>query len=116
MITFPFWFKIFIAYGLLSIIWQTYLLLNKAKHINKIKQLPEDKKAKKIRGRSKVIKILKLFLWAAPVYLILMSYALYRQNKLELFHYSVMMIILYIIIIECFVICKSIVLEFEQNK
>jgi hypothetical protein len=61
MITFPLWFKIFLGWGVFSIIWQTYLLLTKDKYIAKIKRLPDEKKEKKIKGNSQAIKAFKLF-------------------------------------------------------
>jgi hypothetical protein len=116
MITFPLWFKIFLGWGVFSIIWQTYLLLTKDKYIAKIKRLPDEKKEKKIKGNSQAIKAFKLFFWVTPVYLILVPYLFYIYVLEELFHYFVMIIITYVVTIEGFLISKSIVLEFEQNK
>jgi len=116
MVTFPLWFNIFLIWGVLSLICETYLLLTRAKHIDKIKRLPDETKANKIEANYRTIKILKLFFWAAPVYLILTPFLFYLYTPAELFHYFIMIIIAYILGIECFLICKRIVVEFGHNN
>jgi hypothetical protein len=119
MITFPFWFKILLIFGIIFIIHSSYLLFTKDKHIDKyIKQLSSDKIEKKIKTYSKTIKVLKFFFWATPLYLILMPYIFYTYLSLEkFFHYIVMMIITYILLIETFLIDKSMLLNLNKvNK
>ena len=119
MITFPFWFKILLTFGIIFIIHTSYILFTKDKHIDKyIKQLSSDKIEKRIKAYSRTIKVLKLLFWAAPLYLILIPYIFYTYLSSEkLFHYFSMMIITYILLIETFLIDKNMLLNLNKvNK
>jgi hypothetical protein len=119
MITFPFWFKVLITFGIIFITHTSYILFNKDKYIDKyIKQLSSDKIDKKIKAVSKIIKVLKFLFWAAPLYLILIPYIFYTYLSSDKFiQYFVMMIITYILLIETFLIDKSMLLNLNKvNK
>ena len=119
MITFPLWFKIFLTFGIIFIIHTSYILFNKDKYIDKyIKHLSSDKIEKKIRAYSRTIKVLKFLFWAAPLYLILIPYIFYTYlSSDKFFHYFVMIIITYILLIETFLIDKSMLLNLNKvNK
>ncbi len=115
MITFPLWFKIYIGWGVFFIIWNSYLLLAKDKYIAKIRQLPDEKLEEKIKGYNTIVKVLKLFFWAAPFYLILIPYIFYIYISEELFHYCVMIIILYLLTIGTYLKGKSILLILKNK-
>jgi hypothetical protein len=119
MITFPFWFKLFLTFGIIFIIHTSYILFNKDKYIDKyIKQLSRDKIENRIKAYSRIIKVLKLLFWAAPLYLILIPYIFYTYLSSDKFyHYFVMMIIIYILLIEAFIIDKTMLLNLNKmNK
>ena len=117
MITFPLWFKILLASGIIPIIWGTYLCFTKDKYIAKIKELPDGKKEKLIKANSRVVKILKLFFWATPVNLILTPYLIYTYNSEAFFHYFTVIIIAHIIAIESFLIDKALLKNLNKiNK
>jgi len=116
MITFPLWFKIFLGSGFFTIILISYNLLTKDKFIANIKELHDGEIENKMVRNLRIVKALKLFFYATPVYLILLPYLFYIYNPEELLHYLVLIIITYVVTIEDFLFRKSIVLEFKQNK
>jgi len=114
MITFPLWLKIYLVLSFIVIIWQTYGLLSINKYIASIKHLPDKQKNDKIKENYRAFKILKIIFWHTPIYLVVIPYILYDKPKL-LFQYSVMIIIIYIIAIECFVCKKSVLAYFNKR-
>ena len=119
MITFPFWFTIFVTFGIIFIIHTSYILFTKDRYIDKyINKLSSDKIERRIKAYSRIIKVLKLLFWATPVYLIVIPYIFYTYLSSDIFfHYFVMMIITYILLIEAFLIDKSMLLNLNKvNK
>ena len=109
MVTFPLWFKIFLAWFLLTIILRVVKYFAIDKYVHKIVELPTGKKAKFLKSSAIVIKIYKFFFWASPLYLIVIPFLIYKYQPAEFFHMTVLQILVYIIILEDFLYRKHLV-------
>jgi len=102
MITFPLWFKIFLGWFLFTMIMGIVNYFMRDKYVDKLTKLPIEKKARILKSYSLTIKIYKLFLWASPIYLIVVPFIIYKYSEQSFFHVSVMIILVYIGILKDF--------------
>ncbi len=117
MITFPFWFKIFLGWFGLLIITGTIRFLSKNKYIDSIRKLPDEKREKLNKTYSSLLLMLKVFLWALPLNLILIPYLVYTYSPVYFFHIFVMMVIVYVLATEEFLFRRSILINLNMiNK
>jgi len=97
-VTFPLWFKIYLGLFVVTIILVPLLhYTRRDKYILKYRELPEEKKIKNLESLMIAIKICKLFLWASPIYLIVLPFLCYKYVKQDFFYVTVLMIIVVII-------------------
>ena len=97
-VTFPLLFKIYLGLFVVTIILAPLLhYIRRDKYILKYRELPEEKKIKNLESLMIVIKICKLFLWASPIYLIVLPFLVYTYVKQDFFHVTVLMIIVVVI-------------------
>ena len=108
MITFPFWFKIFIGLFAFCIVTGAIRFFTKNKLISTLRKSPDEKKNKLLRIYTMEIKVNKIFLMLAPLNLILVPYIFYLYRPQNFFHIVVMMCIIYILIVEDYLFRKSI--------
>ena len=114
MITFPFWFKIFLGCFGMLIITGTIRLLFKNKFIDSINKLSAEKKDKLIKTNSFLVKILKVFLLALPLNLILIPYLFYTYSPENFFHIFVMMVVVYVLVTEELLFRRSIIIKLNM--
>lgn len=107
MITFPLWFKIGIGgFGLL-IVTGTVRILSKNRHIDSIRGLPAEKRAKLIKTYSLLLLTCKVMLWALPLNLVLVPFLVYIHNPEDFFHVFVGAAIVYVLVTEEFLLRRS---------
>lgn len=117
MITFPFWFKIFLGCFGMLIISGAIRRLYKNKYLDGVSKLSPEKKNKLIENSSFLVKILKIFLWLLPINLILVPSLVYKYSPSDFFHIFVMMCIIYILVAEEFLFRRSVLLRLNlKNK
>ncbi len=102
MITFPWWFKIFLGWFLFAMILGVVKYFARDKYIHKVTKLPPEKKARILKSYSLTIKIYKLLFWTSPIYLLILPFITYTYSKKSFFHITVMEILMYISILEDF--------------
>ncbi len=103
MVTFPLWFKLYIGWFVVTMIFALVSYIGRDKYILKLRELPTEKKARILKSYSLRIKIYKLLLWASPIYLILQPFLIYKYSKSSFFHMTIMTILMYICVLEDFV-------------
>ena len=73
MVTFPFWFKLFLGLCAFSIVTQAIRYFTKNKLISTFEKYPDKKRNKLLRIYAVEIKINKIFLMLGPIYLMCLS-------------------------------------------
>jgi hypothetical protein len=101
-ITFPFWFKLFLGLSAITIISGIIKYLSLNKHVIIYRELPDEKRNRIIKSYRTVVTLYKIFLWAAPLQLIVIPYIFYIYIPEKLFHIIVMMPLIYLFVIEDF--------------
>ena len=114
IITFPLYFIIVLSGGIFLLMLQTYLFLTKDKRVASIRQLSAEQREKQLKGYQPIMKIMKIYLWGIPFAIIVMLYLVYGHPNL--FHSIVLLIIAYVMLIECFIISRSKINELNRLK
>lgn len=107
MLTFPMWFEIFLGWFLLAIILGIVNYSMKDMYVYKIAQLPSERKIRIRNASLRIIKIYKIFFYASPIYLVALPLLLYKYNKQDFFHVTVLEFLIYILILMDFFIGNS---------
>jgi small-conductance mechanosensitive channel len=105
MIFFRFWVIIYFVLGI-GVIIESYLFIYKDKHIIQLNSLTNDQIQGKIETNTQTIKILRIIIWAMPLFFVVAPYILYFPKFKEIFYYWIMIIIFYIVVIETYLISK----------
>ena len=116
MITFPFWFKIFLGLCAFCIVTQAIRFLTKNKLILTFQKYPDQKKNKLLRKYTLEIKINKIFLMLSPINLIIIPYLVYLYRPQNFFHIAAMMCFVYIFWIEDYLFIKSVLKNLNKKS
>ena len=108
MITFPFWFKIFLGLCGFTVVTVAIRFLTKNKLVATLQKVPDEKKNKLLRTYRLGIKVNKIFLMLVPLNLVIVPYIFYLYRPQNFFHIVVMMCIIYILVVEDYLFRKSI--------
>lgn len=115
MVTFPWWFEIFLAWFLLTIIMGVVRYFTRDKRVHKIDELPTERKEKILESCAILIKIYKFFFWASPLYLVVIPFIIYKQQPAEFFHMTTMQIAVFITILQDFLYRKFLLKKIKQD-
>ena len=107
-------FKIFIGWFILIIISALVKYFKKDKYVQKIVELPTEKKEETLKIFASVLRLYRLFLWVSPLF-IFTCYLCYKYVPEEFFHITTLIIMVYIFIIEDFIYRKNLIKQIKQN-
>ena len=115
MITFPLWFKIFLGWFLFTMILGVVNYFARDKYAHKLMGLPTEKKTRFLKSCVLRIKIYKMFFLASPLYLIVIPFLIYKYNRQDFFHMTVLQILLYIGIVKDFLYRKFLIKKIKWD-
>ena len=122
-----FWFKVFIGYGVIVLIWDIFKWMSKSrwekavsKRVDVVLSAPREKRDKFLKNYYSLIKLFKFIFWFDPLCLIMMitllSYSSYTKEIKEIVIYLIIIILLgYPTSIYQYLLKKAIVTELESK-
>ena len=115
MITFSLLFKILCGWFVLDIIWYLIIYIKKDKYIHKFRKLPAESRELTIKVFRLLIITYKIFLWASPIYLIVLPVFIYKNVKQDSFYVIAMLFMVYFLILTEFLYRRSLLKEISSE-
>jgi hypothetical protein len=86
MITFPLWFKIYLAFAAYCLLSLVLMLRSKNRTLKRIRAVPAEKKERIRKAYVLMLTCYRIFLWAIPLHSVLIPWAIYVWDPKGFFH------------------------------